>query len=278
MTSSPLHAPGIHPTAVIDPSSKIGARVSVGPYAVIGPECEIGDDVWIGPHAVVEYATVGAGCRIHPHAFVGTEPQDLKFKGEKTRAVIGANTTIRECVTVHRGTTAAGVTRVGANCLLMAYVHIAHDCVVADNVIMANVATLAGHVEVGPGAFIGGLSAVHQFTRLGGGAMIGGGAMVASDVPPYCMVHGNRAKVVGLNVVGLRRRKVSREGLSALKAAYRTLYFSNLSLAAAIATIEQGPRTPELEPFLAFLKQGGPRGLCRPARGASADDEAKDIL
>jgi len=267
----------VHPTAIIDPSACLGQGVTIAPYAVIGPDVELGDRVSVGPHAVVEHATVGNDSRIFPHAFVGTEPQDLKFKGEKTRVRVGSRTTVRECVTVHRGTSASGLTSVGDDCLLMAYVHVAHDCVVGNNVIMANVATLAGHVHVGVGAFIGGLTAVHQFSRIGVGAMIGGGSMVPTDVPPFCMVQGDRAKIVGLNVVGLRRRGTSKEALSALKFAYHTLYSSGLSLADAVSKIAGAPSFPETDLFLDFLRHLSPRGLCRPASKV-ADTEGKDFF
>src|ERR1044071_1613766 len=193
--------PLIHPTAAVHPSATIAEGAEIGPYAVIGPETEIAAGAWIGPHAVVEYATIGAECKIHPHAFVGTPPQDLKYKGEKTRVKIGARTTIRECVTVNRGTSASGLTVVGDNCLLMAYCHVAHDCVLGNNVIMANLATLAGHVEVADDVVMGGFVAVHQFARIGLGVMLGGGSQVAQDVALFCMTHGDRAVIVGLNVV-----------------------------------------------------------------------------
>ncbi|HMZ26072.1 MAG TPA: acyl-ACP--UDP-N-acetylglucosamine O-acyltransferase [Elusimicrobiota bacterium] len=267
---------GIHPTAVVHPSAKIGAGGKIDPYAVIGPDVELGRGTWVGAHAVVEFATVGEECRLHPHSFVGTEPQDLKFKGEKTRARLGARTTVRECVTIHRGTAAAGETVVGSNCLLMAYGHVAHDAILADGVIMANAATLAGHVEVGPGAFIGGLVGVHQFARIGAGAMIGAGSMVPADVAPFCMVQGDRAKIVGLNVVGLRRRGTSRDALSAIKAAYRTVFGMGLPLAEAIAQIEKTERPAEVQVFLEFLKKTSHRGLCRPAPKTADGEDATE--
>lgn len=274
MTTDPTR---VHPAAIVHPTAKLGVGVEVAPFAVIGPDVELGDRCYVGPHAVVEYATVGEGCRFLPHAFVGTEPQDLKYKGEKTRVEVGARTTVRECATLHRGTAAAGVTKVGSNCLIMAYGHVAHDCVLGDGVIMANAATLAGHVEVGPGAFFGGLSAIHQFVRVGAGAMIGGGSMVAQDVIPFGLTHGNRAKIVGLNVVGLRRKGVSREGLSSLKSAYRTVFYSGLGLAEAVAKIEQASRSPEVDLFLAFLRGTSSRGLCRPAAKTDGDDPAESL-
>jgi UDP-N-acetylglucosamine acyltransferase len=266
----------IHPTAIIHPGTKIGAGVEIAPYAVIGPDVIIGDGTSIGAHAVVEYVTIGRNCRIFSHAFVGTPPQDLKYKGEPTRAEVGDGTVIRECVTLNRGTQQGrALTTVGKNCLLMAYSHVAHDCVVGDNVIMANLATLAGHIDVGEGVFIGGHSAIHQFTRIGQGAMLGGGAMVPSDVAPFCMVQGDRAVAVGLNVVGLRRRGVTGERMSALKNAYRTVFHKGLSLKDAVEAVEKGPMTPEVRIFADFLKNPS-RGLTRPAArgGDSAENDA----
>lgn len=267
----------VHPTAIIDPTAQLGVGVEIAPFAVIGPEVQLGDRTYVGPHSVVEFATVGEECRFLPHSFVGTEPQDLKYKGEKTRVEIGVRTTVRECATIHRGTSAAGITKVGSNCLVMAYAHVAHDCVLADNVIMANGATLAGHVEVNYGAFLGGLSAVHQFTRIGTGAMIGGGSMVAQDVIPFGLTHGNRAKIMGLNVVGLRRRGLSREGLSTLKSAYRTLFHSGEGLTEAVAKIEKSDRTPELEILLTFLRGASARGYCRPAPKSDGNESVESL-
>jgi UDP-N-acetylglucosamine acyltransferase len=260
----------IHPTAVIDPSSKLAEGVQIGPYAVIGPDCDLGPNVWVGPHAVLEYVTVGEGSKIHPHAFVGTPPQDLKFKGEPTRAYVGKNTVIRECVTLNRGTSASCKTVVGDNCLLMAYVHVAHDCIVGNNVVMANNATLAGHVEVGDGVVMGGLCAVHQFVRIGPRAMIGGASMVAQDVAPFCMTHGNRAWIVGLNVVGLKRSGLPRETISAIKEAYKVFFLSNLTLEESGRRMESAPLPPEAKLFVDFLKTSK-RGFCRPQAGSGED-------
>jgi UDP-N-acetylglucosamine acyltransferase len=264
--------PRVHPTAVIDPSARLGEGVEIGPYAVIGPDVALGAGVWVGPHAVVEYADVGEACKIHPHAFVGTPPQDLKYKGENTRVRLGARTVVRECVTLNRGTAASGVTVVGEECLIMAYCHVAHDCVVGNRVIMANVATLAGHVEIGDDVVIGGIAAFHQFTRVGVGAMIGGGSKVASDVAPFCMTHGDRAVIVGLNGVGLRRRGLDRERLAALKDAYRCVFSSGLLLAEALARLEKTAQTPEVAVFTDFLRRPS-RALCRPALGAGDSAE-----
>lgn len=264
------HTPLIHPTAIVHPSARLGKGVEIGPYAVIGPEVTLGQGTTIGAHAVVEYAAVGEGCKIHPHAFVGTPPQDLKYRGEKTRVRIGDHTTIRECATVNRGTSASGETVVGSHCLLMAYCHVAHDCRIGNNVIMANVATLGGHVHIEDDVVVGGVVAIHQFTRIGFGAMLGGGSMIASDVPPFTMTHGNRAVLVGLNVVGLRRRKLDREALAAIKNAYKTVFLSAFTLEQAIAELEKSPQTAEVKRFLEFLKIPS-RGLCRPSQRTAKD-------
>lgn len=259
----------IHPTAIIDPTAVLSAGVVVGPYAVIGPETELAEGVSVGAHAILEYATLGKNCRIHPHAFIGTPPQDLKYKGEKTRAILGENTVVRECATINRGTSASGQTVIGSHCLLMAYAHVAHDCVLGDNVIMANVGTLAGHVQLGRGVVVGGLVAVHQFVRVGEGAMLGGGACVAADVAPYCLAQGDRAKLMGLNGVGLRRRGVSAANIQRLKEAYRRIFLSGLVLEEALDSLERESPPQEVHQMVSFLRQPS-HGVCRPARATSS--------
>lgn len=216
----------IHPTAVVDPKATLGNGVRVGPYCCVGPEVELGDDVVLRSHAVVDGRTkIGPRTEIFPFASVGLRPQDLKFKGEKSELVIGSDTVIRESVTVNPGTEGGGmITRVGDHCLLMVGAHVAHDCLVGNHVIMANNATLAGHVVVGDFAIIGGLSAVHQFVRIGAHAMIGGMTGVDHDVIPYGSVLGERGRLAGLNVVGLKRRGFTRDQLHNLRAAYRMLF------------------------------------------------------
>lgn len=216
----------IHLTAVVDPKATLGNGVRVGPYCCVGPEVELGDDVVLRSHAVVDGRTkVGPRTEIFPFASVGLRPQDLKFKGEKSELVIGSDTVIRESVTVNPGTEGGGmITRVGDHCLLMVGAHVAHDCLVGNHVIMANNATLAGHVVVGDFAIIGGLSAVHQFVRIGAHAMIGGMTGVDHDVIPYGSVLGERGRLAGLNVVGLKRRGFTRNQLHNLRAAYRMLF------------------------------------------------------
>ena len=213
----------IHPTAVVEPGAQIGARVEIGPFCHVGPRVTLHDDVRLVSHIVVDGDTVvGEGAVLYPFCTVGLAPQDLKYKGEPTRCEIGARTQIREHCTIHRGTvTGTGLTRVGAGCLLMAVVHVAHDCELGDSVVIANNVVMGGHVTIGDGAVIGGAAAIHQFVRIGRGAMIGGVSGVERDVIPFGSVIGNRARLAGLNVIGLRRRGVDRAGLMRLRAAVR---------------------------------------------------------
>lgn len=223
MTSS------IHPSAVVESGAIIGEGTSIGPYCVIGAEVKLGRNVVLHSHVCVAGNTeIGDNTQIFPFASLGHAPQDLKFKGEKSRLVIGKNNTIREHVTMNPGTEGGGMlTKVGDNCLFMVSTHVAHDCMLGNQVIMANNATLAGHVHVGDGAVIGGLSAVHQFVRIGAGAMIGGMSGVESDVIPYGSVVGERAWLAGLNLVGLKRRKLERSDIHALRNAYKHLFLSD---------------------------------------------------
>lgn len=259
----------IHPTALIDPDARLGRDVSVGPYAVIGPKVEIGDGVAVGAHAIVEsHARIGKGVRLHPYASVGAPPQDLKFKGEDTWVEIGDGTVIREYVTVNRGTSGGeGRTRVGSHVLLMAYCHVAHDCVVGDRVVMANASTLAGHVEVGTGAIIGGLVGVHQFVRIGEYAIIGGLSGIPLDIPPYVtavVARGQKGSgLYGLNLIGLRRNRFSDEAIAELKKAYRIIFRSKLGLAEALAKAEgECAPLPEVRRFLDFFRSSR-RGVQR---------------
>jgi len=218
--------PDIHPTAVVDAGAKIADNVSIGPYCVIGPDVELQDRVELLSHVVVQGRTqVGPDTRVFPFASIGTIPQDLKYRGELSKLVIGSNNSIREHVTINPGTERGGMlTRVGNNCLLMVGAHVAHDCLLGDHVIMANNATLAGHVTVGDYAIVGGLSAVHQFVRIGAHAMVGGMSGVEFDVIPYGSVLGDRARLCGLNLVGLKRRGFSKDDIDGLRKAYRMLF------------------------------------------------------
>ncbi len=254
----------IHPTAVIHPSAQIHESVQIGPYAVIGAETKIGAETQIGAHAVIEHAEVGASCRIFSHALIGTAPQDLKYRGEKTKIVIGDGTIVRECATLNRGTAASGETRIGKSCLFMAYSHVAHDCVIEDEVILANSVAVAGHVSIGMGTVVGGLSGIHQFVRVGKMVMIGAGAMVPMDVPPFCTVWGDRARIVGLNIEGLKRRHVSKESIEALKRAYKKTFFGKGTLKQIANQIEKENSSDDhVRDFLKFIS-ASQRGLCRP--------------
>ena len=251
----------IHPTAIIDPDARLGEGVQVGPYAVIGPKTSIGDGCSIGSHAIIaSHVRMGRGNRISSHASIGAPPQDLKFADEETWVEIGDGNTIREFVTVNRGTGhGGGLTRVGSNSLLMAYVHVAHDCSVGNRVVMANAATLAGHVEIADHAIIGGLTAIHQFTRVGSFAIVSGMSGVGKDIPPYVTAAPNRGgrekDIFGLNLIGLRRHKFSEESISALKEAYRILFRSGLPMSDALARAEaEAPRTPEVLHLIDFIR------------------------
>lgn len=255
----------IDPTAIVAPGAVLGEDVSIGPYAVIGKDVRIGSRTRIGSHAVIEgWTEIGEGCQISPHALIGTPPQDLKYKGEKTFIQIGEGTIIREFATIHRATTGfSGRTVLGKNNFIMAYAHVAHDCLLGDHVILANLATLAGHVEIEDYAIIGGLSAVHQFVRVGRYAMVGGCSGVLKDIPPYVKAQGNLAKLYGLNTVGLRRHGFSPETIRELKKAYRLLFLSGLNTSQALERVEKEVEPcPEVEHLVAFIKSSK-RGICK---------------
>lgn len=255
----------IHPTAIIDPSAQLDENVAVGPYSIIGPQVKIGSGTRIGAHVVIEcWTDIGRDNHIFQFASVGAGPQDLKYKGEETRLVIGDRNRIREFATLHRGTVdGGGITTIGSDNLLMAYSHVAHDCIVHNRVVMANAATLAGHVEVEDNAILGGLVAVHQFCRVGCHTMISGGSMIAQDIPPYTVAQGDRAKTIGLNLIGLKRRGFAEDTVRGLKQAYRLLFRAGLRMEEALSRIEQElAMTPELEHFLAFIK-ASQRGIAR---------------
>lgn len=255
----------IHPTALIHPAARIGQDVRIGPYAVIGEHVVIGDRTTIGPHAVIEGRTqIGCDNQIFQFASVGAIPQDLKYRGEETTLRIGDRNIVREFVTLHLGTTeGGGETVIGNDNLFMAYCHVAHDCHVGNHVIMANGSTLAGHVEVQDYAILGGLSAIHQFTRVGAHVMISGGAMVNQDVPPYTIAQGDRARTVGLNLVGLKRRGFSEETIAAVKAAYRMVFRSGLRLEEALKKMmDELGDVPEVVFFVEFIRNSQ-RGIAR---------------
>ena len=255
----------IHPSAVVQPGAQLGAGVSVGAYSVVGEHVEIGDGTWVGPHVVIEgHTRIGRENRLFQFCSIGGMPQDKKYAGEATRLEIGDRNTVREFTTINTGTVQdAGVTRIGSDNWIMAYVHIAHDCQVGDQTIFANNAQIAGHVHVGDWAILGGMAGVHQFVRIGAHSMIGGGSILLQDVPPYVMCSGHPAKPFGINAEGLKRRGFAPEGVAAIKRAYRTLYRSGLTLEEAREELTRehaGAR--EVAPLLEFLA-AATRGIIR---------------
>jgi UDP-N-acetylglucosamine acyltransferase len=229
----------IHKLSDVHPSAKIADQVEIGPFTSIAADVEIGEGTWIGPNVtIMDGARIGANCRIFPGAVISAVPQDLKFDGEKTTVEIGDRTTIRECVTINRGTKAYGKTSLGEDCLIMAYVHIAHDCIIGNRVILVNSVALAGHVEVGDWAIISGLSAVHQFVKIGNHVMVGGGAMVRKDVPPMITAAGDPLTYAGVNSVGLRRRNYSNEEIRQVQDIYRIIYQSGKNISQAMEIVK----------------------------------------
>ncbi|MGE5558767.1 MAG: acyl-ACP--UDP-N-acetylglucosamine O-acyltransferase [Bacillota bacterium] len=255
----------IHPTAVVHPNAKLGREVVIGPYSIINENVEIDDFTVVDSHVVIDgWTTIGKYCHIYHGASIGCEPQDLKFKGEKSYVFIGDYNMIREFVTISRGTEGGGgETRIGNDNLFMAYSHVAHDCQIGNHIVIANSVALAGHVVVEDRAIVGGLSGVHQFTKIGKMVMVGGCTKVVKDVPPYIIVDGNPAKVAGINIVGLRRNEVLPEVREEIKKAYRILYRSGLNMAQAIEQMDQElTGSPEIEHFIRFLRNAE-RGICR---------------
>lgn len=255
----------IHPTAIVHPGAVLGADVEIGPFAVIGEHVKIGRGTRIGASSVIDgWTEIGENNQIFHLTSVGAIPQDLKYKGEETYLKIGNGNIIREFATIHLGTvTGDGETTIGNNNLFMAYCHVAHDCHIGNHVIMANGSTLAGHVKVEDFAILGGLSAVHQYTRVGESAMLSGGAMVGQDVLPFTVASGNRATSAGLNSVGLKRRGFSAELIANIKKAYRIIIRSGLRLEDALQSIRcEVPLSPEIEHLVLFAEQSE-RGLCR---------------
>jgi UDP-N-acetylglucosamine acyltransferase len=265
----------IHATAVVDKTAQIDPTCEIGPCAIIGPEAVIGPRTRVGAHAVVEHATLGADNILHPGCYVGTPPQDLKYAGEKTRLVMGDKNVVRECVTMNRGTAqGGGTTRVGSGCLFMACSHVAHDCQVGDGVIIVNAVLLAGHIHIGAGAVLGGACAIHQYVRIGRFAMISGGSMVGKDILPFSTAQGDRAVLRGLNVLGMRRGGFSREAMSAVKDAYKSLFLQGGGLEENLAKLKASDPGKEVREWIEFIEASGKRGVMRPAVGATEIEEA----
>ncbi|MGB8276052.1 MAG: acyl-ACP--UDP-N-acetylglucosamine O-acyltransferase [Alphaproteobacteria bacterium] len=263
----------IHPTAIVEPGAKLGSDVVIGPYCVVGADVELGDNVVLKSHVVVAGRTaVGANSRIYPFASIGHEPQDLKYSGEPSRLVIGENNIIREHVTMNPGTAGGGLlTEIKDNCLFMVATHVAHDCRIGHHVVMANNATLGGHVHVGDYAVLGGLAAVHQFVRIGRHAMIGGMSGVEQDVIPYGSVMGDRARLSGLNIIGLKRRGFNRENIHALRTAYRLLFAQEGTLNERFEDVEEMFSKDEtVMEVVNFMRAESARGVCQPRSGNAA--------
>ncbi len=254
----------IHPTAVIDPRAEIGAGCEIGPYCVLGPGVVLGADCWLQHHvSLTGPARFGRANRFHAFCSIGQRTQDLKYQGEPTHLLVGDENTFREFVTVNRGTAPGGTTTVGNRGVYLAYSHIAHDCTVGDDVIFSNNGTLAGHVTVEDHVILGGLTAVHQFCRLGRHAMTGGCSKIVQDVPPFMLADGNPARVRGINKIGIERHGYGPDVTRTLKEAYRILYRSDLNLAQAVDLMRaQLPDSPEIERLIAFVTQSA-RGIIK---------------
>lgn len=259
----------VHPTALVEAGAKLGEGVEIGPFCLVGPEVELEDRVRLHSHAVVVGRTrIGAGTQVFPFASLGHAPQDLKYAGEPSRLEIGRDNVIREQVTMNPGTQGGGmVTRVGNGCLFMVGAHVAHDCQVGDRVILANNATLAGHVEVGEQAIIGGLSAVRQFVRIGRHAMIGGMSGIENDVIPYGLAMGDRARLSGLNLVGLKRRGHPRNEIQAMMEAYERLFGEQGTLGERVARVGEQFELEAVREIVSFVQADSPLGLCQPRSG-----------
>ena len=255
----------IHPTAIVDAGARLAPDVQIGPYALIGPQVEIGEGTTVGAHAVIKgHTRIGKNNRIFQFVSLGEIPQDKKYNGEPTRLQIGDNNTIREFCTLNTGTAQdTGVTRLGNNNWIMAYVHVAHDCQIGDNTIFANSVQLAGHVQVGDFAILGGITGVHQFCRIGAHVITSGSSLVLKDIPPYVMASGNPANAVSINAEGLKRRGFTPEAIAALRRAYKTIYRSGVTVDEALVELRGQVRScAEIQPLIDFLAVPG-RGIVR---------------
>jgi len=255
----------IDPSARVSPRAVLHDGVEIGPFSIIGDEVEIGEGTRVGPHCLIQGPTsIGRECTLTGYASVGGPPQDLKYKGEKTRLTIGDHNTFREFVTINRGTThGGGITTIGSHNLFMAYTHVAHDCILGDSIVMGNLATLAGHVEVEDHVILGGLSAAHQFTHIGAYAIIGGGSMISLDIVPFAKASGDRARIFGTNTIGLKRNGFSEDAIKAIAKAYKIIFKQGRTLKDALAALEaEFTGTPEIERLVAFIRKSS-RGIAR---------------
>lgn len=257
----------IHPTAIIDPSAQLGEDVTVGPYCIIGPGVQLGDRCWLQHHVTIcGPSSIGPDNKFYSYASIGQQTQDLKYVGEPTYLQIGAGNCFREAVTVHRGTAPGSYTRVGSHGNFLAYSHIAHDCIVGDHVIFSNNGTLAGHVEVEDYAIIGGLTAIHQFCRIGKHAITGGCSKIVQDVPPYMIADGNPALVRGINQVGLERHGFSEAAVRSIREAYKLVYRSTLNVQQAVEQLQAGAPSEEVAHLLGFIAKSQRGIIRRPVR------------
>ena len=256
----------IHKTAIVDPKAKISANVNIGPYSIIGPNVEIGEDTYINSHvSIAGYTIIGKKNKIYPFASIGNNPQDLKYKGEKSSLEIGNGNTIREYVSINPGTDGGGgLTKIGNNCLFMVSSHVAHDCVIGDNVVAVNNVAIGGHVQIDDNAIIGGNSAIHQFIRIGKFAMIGGICAVIRDVIPYGLVHGNRSVLQGINLIGLRRNNISNQDIALLSNAYKEIFKSE-NLSENLKNLSEDFKKNDLViEILKFIQKDKKRPICTP--------------
>jgi UDP-N-acetylglucosamine acyltransferase len=263
----------IHPLAYIHPDARLADNVKVDPFTVIHGNVSIGEGTWIGSNVtIMEGARIGKNCRIFPGAVIAAIPQDLKFQGEKTTVEVGDNCTIREFVTINRGTIDRGKTQVGNNCLIMAYSHIAHDCVIGNNCIMSNNTQMAGHVSMGDWAVVGGVSAIHQYVKIGQHAFVSGGSLVGKDVPPYIKAGRTPLSYAGVNSVGLKRRGFSNQQINQILDVYRCIYNKGLNTTQALEFIEEElPITDERDEILTFIRDSG-RGIIKRFTKGALDD------
>jgi UDP-N-acetylglucosamine acyltransferase len=256
----------IHETAMVHPTAEVADDVEIGPYSVIGEHVKIGEGTQIGSHVVIDKWThIGKRCQIYPYASLGAAPQHMRYNGEETYVIIGDNNIIREYVTIHRGTSFGnGKTVLGDENFIMAYAHVAHDCILGNRVVMASYVALGGHVEIGDHAIIGGIVAIHQFVRIGTYAFVGGATALTRDIPPYVTASGMKVKFYGINVVNLQRNKVPEEVISGLRKAYRVLFRSHLTMEEAVKKVHEDPvyALPEVRHMVDFI-QGTKRGVTR---------------
>ena len=254
----------IHKTAIVASDTKLSEGVEIGPYCIVGSRVKIGKNTKIHPHVIIEETSIGSNCTVYPFTSIGLPPQDIRYKNERTKVKIGNNNIIREYITIHRASVSGDkVTRIGNNNFLMAYAHIAHDCNIGNNIIIANATTLAGHIVIEDFAFIGGMVAIHQFTRIGAYSMIGGFSAISQDVPPYTTASGDRAKLYGLNTVGLKRRNFDESVIRDLKKAYKIVFRSKLTLKEALKKLKSDEQQfDEVKQFIEFIEKNT-RGICR---------------